>query len=100
MYVGENESFYTIFPATVRNAGQYYCEVINQYGVINSSTATVTVTYNATARHPSVDSTWTYCPNLASHKKVAIQDTTPSANLKSLLRMNMQVCSYIRYSSI
>jgi len=34
------------------NVGCYYCQVKNQYGVVNSATATVTVT-SQTAKHPS-----------------------------------------------
>ena len=42
-FVGENKSFYSIFPVTKRNAGSYYCQVENQCGKVNSEKATVVV---------------------------------------------------------
>ena len=53
-FAGENNSSYTIHPVTVSNAGRYYCQIENQYGVVNSTIATVTVTTSSTAIHPSL----------------------------------------------
>ena len=41
--IGENKSFYSIFPVTIMNAGRYYCQVKNQYGEVNSTVATLAV---------------------------------------------------------
>ena len=67
--VGENKGFYCIAAATLRSAGRYYCQVKNQYGVANSAVATVTVTVSLTTRSPSVDTNFTYLPNLISNKE-------------------------------
>ena len=37
--IGENYSFYSIYPVTVRKAGHYYCQIINQFGIGNSNIA-------------------------------------------------------------
>lgn len=52
-FIGENKSYCSIYPATVRCAGHYYCEVKNQYGVENSGTATVTISTSPTTNIPS-----------------------------------------------
>ena len=84
--IGENKSFYCIVPATIRSAGRYYCQVENQYGVVNSTIATVAVTTVLTVRSPLVDSRFTYSPNLASNKEFSIpevQEYTSSKDLTS-----------------
>ena len=48
-----NKSYYSIYPATVRHAGHYYCQVENQYGVEISATATVAVSTSQTTNIPS-----------------------------------------------
>ena len=53
-FTGENNSSYTIHPVTVSSAGRYYCQIENQYGVVNSTVATVTVTTSSTIIHPSL----------------------------------------------
>ena len=53
-FVGENKSSYTIHPVSVGNAGRYYCEIENQYGVVNSTVTTVTVSTLSTPTHPSL----------------------------------------------
>ena len=124
-FAGEKQSFYCIDSITVRDAGRYYCQVENQYGIANSrsTVVAVTVTASLSARPPSVeedvnyspslDSVFTYSPNLGSgfpnvdsaftyspniesgftsssnllwderDTKYSPQDTTPSANLES-----------------
>ena len=42
-FVGENKSFYSIYPVTIRNVGHYFCQVKNHYGVACSSIAMVVV---------------------------------------------------------
>ena len=84
--IGENKSFYSIFPVTIRNAGCYYCQVKNQYGEVNSTIAILTVTMTPTIQHSSEDSRFTYIPNVVSSKGLAvpqIQGITPSADLRS-----------------
>ena len=84
--IGENKSFYSIFPVTIMNAGRYYCQVKNQYGEVNSTIATLTVTMTPTAQHSSEDSSFTYTPNIVSDKGLAvpqIQGIHPSADLGS-----------------
>ena len=73
-----NKSFYSIDPVTVRDAGHYYCQVENQYGIANSRSTVVTVTVTASLStrpssidvdftySPSLDSVFTYSPNLGS----------------------------------
>ena len=43
-FIDQNKSYYTIFPATERNTGHYYCQVQNQYGSVDSEAALVVVT--------------------------------------------------------
>ena len=84
--IGENKSFYRIFPVTIRNQGCYYCRVENQYGVVKSNTATVTIEILPTVRN---DSKFTYLPSSEENYEnllpamSQIQDTIPSAYLKS-----------------
>ena len=63
-----NKSVYLIDPITVRDAGRYYCQVENQYGIAYSRSivVTVTVTASLSARPPSVDEEFTYSPSLDS----------------------------------
>ena len=44
LFIGEHKPYYRIFPVTILDAGYYYCQVKNQYGIVNSKIATVTVT--------------------------------------------------------
>ena len=74
-YVGENRSFYSIFPVTIRNAGCYYCQVKNQYGEVYSTTTTLTVTMTPAAQHSSEHSRLTYTLNRLSDQ---IHEITPS----------------------
>ena len=53
-FTGENNPSYTIHPVTVSNAGRYYCQIENQYGVVNSTVATVIVTTLSTAKYLSL----------------------------------------------
>ena len=59
-FIGENQSHCSIYPATVRHAGHYYCEVKNQYGVENSATAIVSVSTSPTTNIPSGTSGFSY----------------------------------------
>ena len=58
-FSGENESFCSIFPATERRAGHYYCQVENQCGVETSATARVVVSTSPTANVSSGTSGFT-----------------------------------------
>ena len=58
--IGENKSYYSIYPATVRHAGHYYCQVKNYYGVENSTAAIVAVSSSPTANIPSSTAGFTY----------------------------------------
>ena len=81
--IGENKSFYSIFPVTIMNAGHYYCQVKNQYGEVNSTITALTVTKTPTVQQGS---RFTYTPNILSNKRLAvpqIQSITPSADLGS-----------------
>ena len=62
-FIGEDKSSYTIHPVTVSNAGRYYCQIKNQYGVMNSTVATVTVTTSSTIIHPSGMSLQVFLPS-------------------------------------
>jgi len=91
-FTGENKSYHAIFPATIMNAGHYYCQIENQYGVVNSAIATVTVT-SQTAKHPSKNIGFTYSQltmekseNLVSYEGLTMsqmQHSTHSADLES-----------------
>ena len=63
-FTGQSKSYCCIFPATIRNAGCYYCQVKNHYGAVNSSIATLMVTTSSTARKPSVASGFCYIPSI------------------------------------
>jgi len=75
------------------NAGRYYCQIENQYGIVNSKIATVTVTMLQTANHPSRNIGFTYSQltvekseSLVSYEGLTmsqIQDSTYSTDLKS-----------------
>jgi len=75
------------------NVGCYYCQVENQYGVVNSATAIVTVTMLQTAKNPSRNIGFTYAQltmekskNLVSYEGLTMsqtQDSTYSADLES-----------------
>ena len=62
LYIGENRSFFSVFPVTIRNAGRYYCQVKNQYGAVSSTIAMVVVTSSPTSQPPSNSSGFTYSP--------------------------------------
>ena len=59
-FIGENQSHCSIYPATVRHAGHYYCEVKNQYSIENSATVIVTVSTSPTTNIPSSTSGFSY----------------------------------------
>ena len=59
-FIGEIKSYYCIHSVTTRNVGHYFCQVKNQYGVVNSDIATVIVTTLPTARNSSLDTRFTY----------------------------------------
>ena len=59
-FIGENNPSYTIHPVTVSNAGHYYCQIENQYGVVNSTVATVIVTTLSTTKHLSLGKSLLY----------------------------------------
>ena len=63
-FSGHNNSYCCIFPATLENAGHYYCQVKNHCGVVNTSTAMLIVTTSLTARKPSVASELCYTPSI------------------------------------
>ena len=84
--IGENKSYYGIYPVTIRNAGRYYCQVKNQYGEENSTIVTLIVTKTPTAQHSSEHSKFTYTRNIVSDKGLTvpqIQGIHPSADLGS-----------------
>ena len=81
-FTGENKPYYSVFPATIRTAGCYYCQVKNQYGVVKSPIVTVIVTTSLTAGNSSVSSGFSYIPlikeestTLLSNKGVIMQQT-------------------------
>ena len=57
--VGENKTFYTIFPATERNVGHYYCVINNQCGEVKTNIAKVTILLTSPTS-PVVESKFTY----------------------------------------
>ena len=61
--IGENKSFYGIFPVTIRNTGHYYCQIKNQYGEVNSTIVTLTVTKMPRALHSSKHSRFSSTPS-------------------------------------
>ena len=73
-FTGENKPFYSIYPVTIRNAGCYYCQVKNQHGKMNSTTATVFVLQ--TPKTPSKALGFSYSlvekfPNMVSSEGLA-----------------------------
>ena len=94
-FAGEKQSFYSIDSITVRDAGCYYCQVENQYGIANSrsTVVAVTVTASLSARlpsgeedvnySPSLDSVFTYSSNLGSGFPNVDSAFTYSPNIES-----------------
>ena len=91
IFIGASNYYYSIFPATTRNAGRYYCQVKNKYGTVTSATATVTVTTSLTPTSCSQANKFSYSElpvekltNSLSELTVSQkEDTVPSADLNS-----------------
>ena len=81
--IGENKPYCCIFPVTILNAGCYYCQVKNQYDVVNSKVATVTVITMSPImkQFPSKDWKFTYLPVIAEISNT--QNTISPAGLES-----------------
>ena len=82
-FIGQNKSYYSIFPATERNTGRYYCQVKNHYGSVDSETAMVYITTLAVSPPSSESSRFAYppLPESQTNKRLTtceINDPTPS----------------------
>lgn len=82
-FIGENKSFYSVFPVTIMSAGHYYCEVENEYGIVRSKIATVTVMISSISKHSSVGSVFTYSQSIEEKSTLLSQDIITSADLES-----------------
>ena len=65
------------------NEGHYYCQIKNQYGVINSAVATVTITALLTPITPSVNSRFTYPPTNTEFGMPQMEKYTLPVDLES-----------------
>ena len=56
-FIDGTKSCYIIYSATIKNSGQYYCQVRNQYGEVDSNPAKVTEKVHCTSPSKSEKST-------------------------------------------